>query len=116
MSGSYAYVTGRLSDSLAVVDVSNPAAPAITGSVASSAHMDGVRRSSLLSPVARMRTSGRRAPSSPPCAPVSPPLSSLQRSQPPSRPFVRVRAAPHASGLDARRRPLPGARRRMASR
>ena len=43
MSGSYAYVTGQGSDSLVVVDISNPASPVIRGSVVSSILMDGVR-------------------------------------------------------------------------
>ena len=43
MSGSYAYVTAHLSDSLVVVDISNPASPVIRGSVASSSLMDYVR-------------------------------------------------------------------------
>ena len=36
VSGSYAYVTGRYSNSLVVVDISNPASPVIRGSVVSS--------------------------------------------------------------------------------
>ena len=43
VSGSYAYVTGQGSDSLVVVDISNPASPVIRGSVVSSILMDGVR-------------------------------------------------------------------------
>ena len=43
VSGSYAYVTRFLSDSLTVVDVSNQASPTIVGSVSSSSVMDGVR-------------------------------------------------------------------------
>jgi len=43
VSGSYAYVTGMNSDSLVVIDISNPASPAIRGSVASSSLMDYVR-------------------------------------------------------------------------
>jgi hypothetical protein len=43
VSGSYAYVTAHLSDSLVVVDISNPASPVIRGSVASSSLMDYVR-------------------------------------------------------------------------
>ena len=43
MSGSYAYVTGMNSDSLVVIDISNPASPAIRGSVVSSTLLDGVR-------------------------------------------------------------------------
>ena len=42
VSGSYAYVTAANSDSLVVVDISNPASPVIRGSVVSSALMDGV--------------------------------------------------------------------------
>ena len=43
VSGSYAYVGGRISDSLVVVDISNPASPVIRGSVVSSSLLDGVR-------------------------------------------------------------------------
>ena len=43
VSGLYAYVTGFYSDSLVVVDVSNPASPVIRGSVVSSSLLDGVR-------------------------------------------------------------------------
>ena len=42
VSGSYAYVTAYLSDSLVVVDISNPASPVIRGSVVSSSLLDGV--------------------------------------------------------------------------
>jgi len=46
VSGSYAYVVGANSDSLAIVDVSNKAAPTATliGSLIDSTIMDGVRR------------------------------------------------------------------------
>ena len=37
------YVTGEDSDSLVVIDVSNPTSPVIRGSVVSSSLMDGVR-------------------------------------------------------------------------
>ena len=43
MSGSYAYVTGEVSKSLVVIDISNPASPVIRGSVVSSSLLDGVR-------------------------------------------------------------------------
>ena len=43
VSGSYAYVTADVSNSLVVVDVSNPASPVIRGSVVSSSLLDGVR-------------------------------------------------------------------------
>ena len=43
VSGSYAYVTAYLSDSLVVFDISNPASPVIRGSVVSSTVLDGVR-------------------------------------------------------------------------
>ena len=43
VSGSYAYVTALNSDSLVVVDISNPASPVIRGSVVSSSLMDRVR-------------------------------------------------------------------------
>jgi len=42
MSGSYAYVAGQSSNSLVVIDVSNPASPVIRGSVVSSL-LGGVR-------------------------------------------------------------------------
>mgnify|MGYP000880832583 FL=1 len=41
VSGSYAYVAAHHSDSLVVVDVSNPASPVIWGSVVSSSLLDG---------------------------------------------------------------------------
>ena len=43
VSGSYAYVTGQWSHSLVVVDISNPASPAVRGSVVSSTVLNGVR-------------------------------------------------------------------------
>ena len=43
MSGSYAYVVGEYSDSLVVIDISNPASPVIRGSVVSSSLLDWVR-------------------------------------------------------------------------
>jgi hypothetical protein len=43
VSGSYAYVTAHLSDSLVVVDISNPASPVIRGSVVSASLLNGVR-------------------------------------------------------------------------
>ena len=43
VSGNYAYVTASKSDSLAVVDVSNPASPSIVGHVSSSSDMKCVR-------------------------------------------------------------------------
>jgi hypothetical protein len=43
VSGSYAYVTADVSNSLVVVDISNPASPVIRGSVVSSSLLDGVR-------------------------------------------------------------------------
>ena len=44
VSGSYAYVIGMNSDSLAIVDVSNNAAPSLAGSLIDSTVMNGVRR------------------------------------------------------------------------
>ena len=41
VSGLYAYVTGRQSNSLVVVDISNPASPVIRGSVVSSSLLGG---------------------------------------------------------------------------
>ena len=43
VSGSYAYVAALDSDSLVVIDISNPASPAIRGSVASSSLLAAVR-------------------------------------------------------------------------
>jgi hypothetical protein len=43
VSSSYAYVAAHVSDSLVVVDISNPASPVIRGSVVSSSFLDGVR-------------------------------------------------------------------------
>ena len=43
VSGSYAYVAALNSDSLVVVDISNPATPVIRGSVVSSSLLDHVR-------------------------------------------------------------------------
>jgi len=43
VSGSYAYVAAPYSDSLVVVDISNPAIPVIRGSVVSSSLLDHVR-------------------------------------------------------------------------
>jgi hypothetical protein len=40
MSGSYAYVVGEYSNSLVVIDVSNPASPVIRGSVVSSSLLE----------------------------------------------------------------------------
>ena len=47
VNGSYAYVVGTRSDSLAIVDVSNKAAPALAGSLVDSTVMDYVRRFAL---------------------------------------------------------------------
>ena len=50
VSSSYAYVAALNSDSLVVVDVSNPASPVIRGSVISSSFLDGVRVALSLPP------------------------------------------------------------------
>ena len=42
VSGSYAYVTGMNSNSLVVIDISNPVSPVIRGSVVSSSLLVGV--------------------------------------------------------------------------
>ena len=42
VSGTYAYVVGVNSDSLAVVDVSTPSSPTLAGSLIDSTNMDGV--------------------------------------------------------------------------
>ena len=80
VSGSYAYVTAAWSDSLVVIDVSNPASPVIRGSVLSSSLMDGVRVTQ--SSVARMASGAAHAPS-PSIVLASaapPPVDSLSRS------------------------------------
>ena len=62
VSGSYAYVTALNSDSLVVVDISNPASPVIRGSVVSSSLMDGVRvTQSRVRPVHHARPRGASA-------------------------------------------------------
>ena len=48
VSGSYAYVTAHFSKSLVVVDISNPASPAVRGSVVSSSLLNGVREAGEL--------------------------------------------------------------------
>ena len=59
MSGSYVYVVGHLSDSLVVIDISNPASPVIRGSVVSSSLLEGV--GVALSSVNHARTRGATA-------------------------------------------------------
>ena len=59
VSGSYAYVTAYLSDSLVVVDISNPASPVIRGSVVSSSLLNEVREA--LSCVHHARVRGATA-------------------------------------------------------
>ena len=59
VSGSYAYVTAYASNSLVVVDISNPASPAIRGSVVSSSLLNGV--GVALSCIHRARTHGATA-------------------------------------------------------
>ena len=62
MSGSYVYAVGHFSDSLVVVDVSNPASPVIRGSVVSSSLLDGVRMTqSRVRPVRHARVRGATA-------------------------------------------------------
>ena len=62
MSGSYAYVTAMYSDSLVVIDISNPATPVIRGSVVSSNLLDGVRViQSRVRPVHHARVRGATA-------------------------------------------------------
>ena len=73
MSGMYTYVAAHLSDSLVVVDVSNPASPVLRGSVVSSTLLNGVRvRPGAL--CARL-VSGAALASAPPIvlAPAAPP-------------------------------------------
>jgi hypothetical protein len=43
VSGSYACVAAVMSNSLVVIDISNPASPVIRGSVVSLSFLDGVR-------------------------------------------------------------------------
>ena len=58
MSGSYAYVAAHFSDSLVVVDISNPASPVIRGSVVAG----GVRvTQSRVRPVHHARVRGATA-------------------------------------------------------
>ena len=80
VSGSYAYVTAAWSDSLVVIDVSNPASPVIRGSVLSSSLMDGVRVTQ--SSVARMASGAAHAPSPSMmlASAAPPPVDSLSRS------------------------------------
>ena len=62
VSGSYAYVAARISKSLVVVDISNPASPVIRGSVVSSSLLDGVRvTQSRVRPVHHARARGASA-------------------------------------------------------
>ena len=78
--GTYAYVTADISDSLVVVDVSNPASPVIRGSVVSSTLLNGVRvRPGAL--CARM-VSGAALASAPPIvlAPAAPPQRTPYRA------------------------------------
>ena len=80
VSGSYAYVTAAWSDSLVVIDVSNPVSPVIRGSVVSSSLMDGVRVTQ--SSVARMASDAAHAPSPSMmlASAAPPPVDSLSRS------------------------------------
>ena len=79
VSGSYAYVTAAWSDSLVVIDVSNPASPVIRGSVVSSSLMDGVRVTQ--SSVARMASGASMMLASMMLASAAPPpVDSLSRS------------------------------------
>ena len=48
VSGSYAYVTAHNLHSLVVVDISNPASPAVRGTVVSSSLLNGVREAGEL--------------------------------------------------------------------
>jgi len=81
VSGSYAYVAGRGSNSLVVIDISNPASPVIRGSVVSSSLLVGVRE-------ARSRereASGAALASVPPIMLASaapPPADALSRFHP----------------------------------
>ena len=61
VSGSYAYVAGRYSKSLVVVNISNPASPAIRGSVISSSLLDEVRARACIRPVHHARPRGASA-------------------------------------------------------
>ena len=76
VSGSYAYVAAFQSDSLVVVDISNPASPVIRGSVVSSSLLDGVRVT--LSCGARLAL--RSAPSIMLASAAPPPAEALSRS------------------------------------
>jgi hypothetical protein len=72
VSGSCAYVTGQFSDSLVVIDISNPASPVIRGSVVSSSLLDGVRATQFCD---RGRPQAPLRASAPPIvfAPAAPP-------------------------------------------
>ena len=71
VSGSYAYVAALNSDSLVVVDISNPASPVIRGSVVSSSLLDvrearscgadGVGRRTFVGTAHRAHTRGATA-------------------------------------------------------
>ena len=62
VSGSYAYVAATQSDSLVVIDISNPASPVIRGSVVSSNLLNGVRViQSRVRPVHHARVRGATA-------------------------------------------------------
>ena len=98
MSGSYAYVAARFSNSLVVVDISNPASPVIRGSVVSSS----------LNNVRAARSCGRGWPRAPRHA--SAPSITLARPRR-HRPLMPSRAltsslsrAVHTGGLRGRER------------
>ena len=62
VSGSYAHVAALFSDSLVVVDISNPASPVIRSSMVSSNLLDGVRViQSRVHPVRHARIRGATA-------------------------------------------------------
>ena len=75
VSGSYAYVAAHFSNSLVVIDISNPASPVIRGSVVSSSLLDGVRVTLSCDPELRMHPCAALA-SAPSIvlAPAAPPL------------------------------------------
>ena len=72
VSGSYAYVAAQGSNSLVVVDISNPASPAIRGSVVSSSLLNGVHATQFCD---RGRPQAPLRASAPPIvfAPAAPP-------------------------------------------
>ncbi len=84
VSGSYVYVAGRVSNSLVVIDISNPASPVIRGSVVSSSLLNGVREAGSRERDWPRALSGAALASVPPIMLASaapPPADALSRSR-----------------------------------